>query len=147
MITLLASLIGFFTSGLPHVLNYFSRAQDNKQELALFELQIRYAEQAHKNGMEIAAINADVAQTAEIYKTYNSGTKWVDAFNATVRPVLAYSFFILYAYVKIVQFGVLHDGMPAFQVISIIWTEEDQGIFAGIIAFYFGNRTFGKVFR
>jgi hypothetical protein len=65
------------------------------------------------------------------------GIRWVDALNGTVRPVIAYSFFILYALVKGMQFSA---GLP-----WLLWTEEDQAIFAGIISFYFGQRAMSKL--
>ncbi len=53
------------------------------------------------------------------------------------RPVIAYSFFILYALVKVMQFSA---DMP-----WLLWTAEDQAIFAGIISFYFGQRAMAKL--
>jgi len=59
------------------------------------------------------------------------------ALNGTVRPVIAYSFFALYASVKAIQFSA---NLP-----WLLWTAEDQAIFAGIISFYFGQRAMSKL--
>lgn len=51
--------------------------------------------------------------------------------------IIAYSFFLLYTVVKVMQFSA---GLP-----WLLWTEEDQAIFAGIISFYFGQRAMSKL--
>ncbi|MBL0320122.1 MAG: hypothetical protein IPP74_12675 [Alphaproteobacteria bacterium] len=93
--------------------------------------------QGHVNRLEEIQVNADIAESQALYKTYNVGIRWVDALNGTVRPVIAYSFFILYAAVKVMQFSA---DMP-----WLLWTAEDQAIFAGIISFYFGQRAMAKL--
>jgi hypothetical protein len=71
--------------------------------------------------------------------------KLIDALNASVRPVLAYSFFALYASVKYFQFQMLHHVIDLNALMQIIWTEDDRAIFAGIISFYFGQRPISKM--
>jgi hypothetical protein len=90
---------------------------------------------------------ADIAESEAIYKTYTTGIDWVDALNGTVRPIIAYSFFILYATVKIVSLYVLPtDTSTSVSLIyTTLWTDEDAAIFAGIISFYFGQRAMNKV--
>lgn len=136
MITLLGAILGFFGSAFPELLKLLQDKRDKAHELAILELQMRQAEQGHLNRLEEIGANADIAEAKAIYRTYNVGIKWVDALNGTVRPVLAYAFFLLYAWVKIAY---LQSDM-GWQV----WTEEDGAIFAGIISFYFGSRAVGK---
>jgi len=135
MLTILGSLIGFLSSALPAAADFFKRKQDMEHELRLFEMQIKMSEIQHQNNMEEAAIEADTSQYRELYKTYNVGITWIDGFNALIRPVLAISFFALYVFVKYLM---VNAGYP-------IWDEEDAAIFASVIAFYFGNRTFDKI--
>ncbi|OFX06629.1 MAG: hypothetical protein A3D94_00680 [Alphaproteobacteria bacterium RIFCSPHIGHO2_12_FULL_66_14] len=74
-----------------------------------------------------------------------SGVKWVDAFNAFVRPFLTLCFFALYAGVKAAQFAILqqdHGGSAA--TLLSMWGEEDWAVWAAIVTFWFGNRTFNK---
>jgi hypothetical protein len=93
--------------------------------------------QGHANRLEEIHVEADIAESRALYRTYNTGIRWVDALNGTVRPVIAYSFFILYASVKIMHFSA---DLP-----WLLWSEEDQAIFAGIISFYFGQRAMSKL--
>jgi hypothetical protein len=137
MITLLGSLLGFIGAAFPDFLKLFKEKADRKHELAILQLQLEQQKQGHSNRLEEIYVEADIAESKALYKTYNTGIRWVDALNGTVRPVVAYCFFLLYASVKIMHFSA---DMP-----WLLWTEEDQAIFAGIISFYFGQRAMGKV--
>lgn len=89
----------------------------------------------HSQHMEAIGAWADIAEMKSIYATYATHIPWVDALNGTVRPVLAYAFFFLYVFVKFQQ--AMHTPWQ-------IWEEDDKAIFAGIISFYFGQRTMQK---
>lgn len=137
MITLLGSLLGFFSAAFPDLLKLFRDAQDRKHELKILEMQMEQQRQGHSQRLEEIGIQADIAESQALYKTYNTGIRWVDALNGTVRPVIAYSFFLLYTSVKIMHFSA---DMP-----WLLWSAEDQAIFAGIISFYFGQRAMAKL--
>ena len=137
MITLLGSLLGFITSTFPSLLKLWQDASDKKHELAILQLQMQAQAQGHQERLEEINTQADIAESDALYKTYTTGIDWVDALNGTVRPVIAYSFFILYALVKVMQFSA---DLP-----WLLWTAEDQAIFAGIISFYFGQRAMSKL--
>lgn len=137
MITLLGSLLGFISSAFPDLLKIWRDAADRKHELAILQMQMEQQRQGHTHRLEEINVQADIAESRALYKTYHSGIQWVDALNGTVRPVIAYSFFILYAVVKAMQFSA---DLP-----WLLWTAEDQAIFAGIISFYFGQRAMSKL--
>lgn len=145
MMTLLASLLGFISSTFPDLLKLWKDGADRKHELEILKLQIEQQKQGHINRLEEIQIAADSIEAKAIYKTYSIGIKWVDALNGTVRPVLAYSFFLLYTLVKYAQISMLINHTPIIEALSLIWHEEDQTIFAGIISFYFGQRAFSKL--
>ena len=137
MITLLGSLLGFISSTFPDLLKLFRDASDKKHEITLLQMQMDFQVQGHQERLEEINTNADIAESEALYKTYTTGISWVDALNGTVRPVIAYSFFILYAAVKIMHYSA---DLP-----WLLWTEDDQAIFAGIISFYFGQRAMSKL--
>lgn len=137
MITLIGALLGFISSAFPDLLKIWRDAADRKHELAILQMQMEQQRQGHTNRLEEINVQADIAESRALYKTYHTGIKWVDALNGTVRPVIAYSFFILYAVVKVMQFSA---DLP-----WLLWTAEDQAIFAGIISFYFGQRAMSKL--
>lgn len=144
MITLLASLGGFFTSFIPSLLKLWQDKSDKAHELAILQLQM----QATKDNNDIQAqevgATAYATQLTALYGTYKTGISWVDALNGTVRPVLTYGFFFLYAAVKYMQYTVIGDHAPLFEYLDAMWNQEDQAIFASVIAFYFGQRAMSK---
>lgn len=139
MITLFASLVGFLSSLIPDGIKLIRDHQDRKHELTILQMQMKMKEADRSERLEEIRANADIAESAALYKTYKSGVEWVDALNGTVRPVLAYAFFALYAAVKFLQWQMLPDTALPWHV-NALWNDEDRAIFAGIIAFYFGSR-------
>lgn len=135
MITLLGSLLGFLGSAFPNLLNIYREKKDREHELAILKLQMEQQAQGHAERLEEINAQADIAEASTIYHTYTTNIGWVDALNGTVRPVIAYAFFSLYAFVKFFQWqsGVLD-----------LWTDEDWCIFSAVISFYFGQRAMNK---
>lgn len=131
MVTLLGALFGFLGALVPEFMKLWRDHADKKHELAIMDRQMELQKSGHGQRMEAIGAWADVAEMENVYSTYTTHIPWVDALNGTVRPVLAYAFFLLYAYVKFVQFT--HTPWQ-------IWEEDDRAIFAGIISFYFGHR-------
>lgn len=147
MITLLASITGFISSIFPEILKSVNDRVDKKHELSILEKQIELQKANLSNRLEEIAYASEAFESKALYNTYNSGVTWVDALNATVRPVLAYSFFFLYTAMKYLQFHLHDPSLPIGIFLDILWTSEDQAIFAGIISFYFGQRAISKLKR
>ena len=145
MVTLLGSLIGFISAAFPDLLKIWRDAADRKHELTILRMQMEQAAQGHQQRLEEINTQADIAESKALYKTYYSGIRWVDALNGTVRPVLAYAFFLLYFTIKCMQFAMVDLGNPLPWHMDMLWSTEDQAIFAGIISFYFGQRAMSKV--
>lgn len=142
MITLFGSLFGFISSMIPEVFQFFKDREDKKHELKILEMQLAQQRQGHSQRLEEISVQADISESTAIYKTYTTGIHWIDALNGSVRPVLAYSFFLLYALTKFLQMLLINEITP--ELLPVLWGEEDQAIFAGIISFYFGQRAFAK---
>jgi len=147
MITLLGSLLGFITSTFPSLLKLWQDSSDKKHELAVLQLQMQAQAQSHTERLEEINTQADIAESDALYKTYATGIDWVDALNGTVRPVIAYSFFILYAAVKLLAYAAIasSNAVPFVVIHDTLWTDDDAAIFAGIISFYFGQRAMKKL--
>jgi hypothetical protein len=145
MMTLLATLLGFISSTFPDLLKLWKDGADRKHELSILQMQLEQQRQGHVNRLQEIQIAADGIEARALYKTYSIGIKWVDALNGTVRPVLAYSFFLLYSAIKYAQISLLLDFTPILEALPLIWHGEDQTIFAGIISFYFGQRAMSKL--
>ena len=147
MVTLFASIAGFLSSILPEIFRFFKDSQDKKHEIELLQIQMEYSRTAHTHQLEAIEMQRDALEHHHLYSTYNAGVYWVDALNATVRPVLAYSFFIMYGAVKFLQLRYIAANSELVAYLDVLWNQDDQAIFAGIISFYFGQRTFSKFWR
>ena len=146
MITLLASIAGFITSIVPEILKFFRDKNDKNHELKIFEKQIEFSQVSPgARGSEEIYITRDIIEQASLYSTYKTGISWVDALNGSVRPVLAYSFFVMYGAIKFIQYRAISTSLKVIADIEVLWSIDDQAIFAGIISFYFGQRAFSKM--
>jgi hypothetical protein len=67
--------------------------------------------------------------------------------NGSVRPMLAYSFFFMYMSVKYLQYKAISASAHVIEYLDIIWTIDDQAIFAGVISFYYCQRTFKNFWK
>jgi hypothetical protein len=144
LVTLFSALIGFISSLIPEGIKLWRDQQDRAHELKILDLQLQQQREGFSQRLEEIRIAADSEQAKALYATWASDIRWVDALNATVRPMLAYAFFSIYCAVKAMQYSLLPDAPLPWQV-QALWGEEDQAIFAGIIAFYFGQRAMGKL--
>lgn len=142
ILTLITTFLGFFTSLTPDLIGLLKARQDNRQELEIMRLQMQMQAQGHNERLEEIGAQADISESRAIYKTYSTGIRWVDALNGTVRPVIAYSFFFLYAGVKVMQFSYADPSLP--WTVQALWSENDWAIFGAIIGFYFGQRGMAK---
>ena len=146
MFALLGSLVGFLSSLAPDIFSMLRDRKDKEHELAILDRQMAFMEKGHHN--RIAEINAvaDANDSQYIYQfAAKSGNSTINALSTSVRPVLSYAFFMLYAWIKISAFLLLyrHHHDVAVSLIQI-WGEEDQTIFCAIISFWFGHRAFKR---
>lgn len=145
MITLLASLAGFISSLIPELLKYFVDKSDKNHEVLLLEYQMRLHKLKFNHRLEEVASLGSAEEAKALYRTYRTGVYWVDALNGTVRPVLAYAFFGIYSFIKVLQYKLIASSMNMTDIVTILWNGDDQAIFAGIISFYFGQRAITKM--
>lgn len=144
MITLLASIAGFAGSLIPEIFKIVIDKNDKKHELEIMDRQMSLREKSIDSRLEEISNYSDVKEMQTLYSTYKSGVFIVDIINASVRPLLAYAFFALYAMVKYYQFEMILGIDDYKMVMNILWNQEDQAIFAGIISFYFGQRAMNR---
>jgi len=148
MLTLLGSLLGFISSTFPDLLKFWQDKQDRKHELQILDRQMEQMRLGHNQRLDEIAINADVSQSLALYKhdSQPSGVTWVDGLRASVRPMITYGFFILFAWVKLSAVVLLMNqgGLNINEALIQIWDGETQALFAGILSFWFGSRSLAK---
>ncbi len=148
MISLLGTLLGFGTSIVPEILGYFKQRQANQQELDMLEAKAKYADKLSELKIKELDAQADIVESQSIYShdsNLDSG-KFVNALRGSVRPIITYAFFILFATVKGVTLYTMvnKEGMDLAAGLVAVWDPETQAIFSAIIAFWFGNRAMSK---
>jgi hypothetical protein len=144
MVTLFASLVGFCSSIFPELLKISRDRMDKRHELAMLEIQIEMQKLLNKESVDYIDTFADIAEARTLHKSYYSNNPVIEALNSSVRPILAYSFFFLYGVVKFLKFFIIKDIVFFEYSFEVLWSQEDQAIFATIISFYFGQRALMK---
>lgn len=148
MLTLLGSLLGFISSAFPDLLGLWKDRADRKHELEIMDRQMELQKLNHSQRLDEIHVQADIAESKALYShaSQPSGSKWVDALRASVRPVLTYAFFALFATVKIAALVQLIDqGFTVTDSLIIIWDDETQALFAAVMSFWFGQRALAKL--
>ena len=147
MLTLLGSALGFLTSLFPDLLKLFREHQDRKHELAVMDRQMEMQRAGHQQRLEEINVQADIAESQALYRSLRpTGVKWVDALAGSVRPVITYAFFALFAAVKgsALYLLIAVEGVLLAQALPQIWDPETQALFAATISYWFGARSLAK---
>ena len=148
MLTLLGSLLGFFSSALPKFLDIWQGRNDREHELEILDRQMEQMRLGHSQRLEEISVNADIQESLALYKHDASipSSNWVNNLRASVRPIITYAFFLLFASVKLSALYILiiNQQMHISQALIKVWDGETQALFAGILSFWFGNRIWSK---
>jgi hypothetical protein len=160
MLTLLSTLVSFLAGGLPKFLEFFQDRSDKAHELALAQMQTErelqmlergYAAQARVEEIrtEQVAIQAQAQERQSLYahdiEIGKGASQWVTNLRASVRPVITYGMFLMLCLVNFFGFVYAWKTGVAFDVaLNLLWTEDDQLIFASIISFWFGSQSFQR---
>ena len=150
MITLLGSLLGFGTSFLPEVLNYFKRGQEQKHELQRMKMEIELMAKRSEFKIQELDKEAEIKEAEGLYKhdSVDAGG-FINALRGSVRPVITYAFFGLFVTIKVTALISLMN-LPEMQLnmaLSMIWDDQTAGLFSAIMAFWFGNRAVSKYYK
>lgn len=158
MMTLVSTLLGFASGGLPRVLEYVQDRGDKKHELALMAAQRERELALAKEGF-IAQAAVEEIKTEQIamqtqaqeklamwkhdMKIGEGASTWVINLRASVRPVVTYLFVGMLITVNCVGIWYAYStGVPFNEAIDLIWSESETSILATIIAFWFGSQAF-----
>lgn len=151
MLSLIGSLLGFASSAVPAVTDHFAAKEDRKLELD----KMRLMAELKKEGMDFdlrlhEAMGADKehARLVEHDISINKGSGFISGLQKSVRPVITYAFFGLFATIEItLLMEALEKGTDFSEAITLLWDEETKAIFAAVISFWFGSRAIEKARR
>ena len=150
MMTIIGSLLGFGTSFLPEVLNYFKRGQEQKYELQRMQMEMELM--AKRSELNIAELDkeAEIKETEGLYKHDNvDAGGFINALRGSVRPMITYAFFGLFVAIKVTALLSLlnQTGVSLNIALDTIWDDQTAGLFAAIMSFWFGNRAVSKYYK
>ncbi len=161
MFSIISGILGFATSGLPSLLGFFQQKGDQKHEREMAKMQneqaLLMAQQGFKSQEKIEEIKLQEVE-AETYaqerealyehdaKLVSEAAPWVKTLNASVRPIVAFTFVGLLVFVDVAGFvwAVKSTGGFTPEAMDTIFSSDEMSIVASIIGFYFGSRTWEK---
>ena len=150
MMSLLGSLLGFGTSFLPEILNYFKAGQEHKHKLETMKMEAELMEKRSALKLQELDKQADIQETKSIYEHDRSidAGGFVNALRGSVRPVITYAFFLMFVTVEaVIMLKVMESGGDWKDAVDLMWSSETQGLFAAIVSFWFGNRAVSKYYK
>ncbi|AKJ30695.1 hypothetical protein [Caldimonas brevitalea] len=152
--TLLGGLLGGAFRLAPELLKWLDRAGERAHELAMQDKALEFERLRGAQRMAEIGAAADVAWNVGAMQALKeaiaaqgqpSGVRWVDALSTSVRPVITYLLVSMYCGVKAATFiGSVQMGSGFGTALFAAWTESDQTLLAGILNYWFLNRTLEK---
>ena len=160
MLSLVSSLLGFASAGVPRLLDIWQQTKDQKHELLLMAAQRERELALAKEGFvaqarveeiktEQTAMQTQAQERVAMYKhdskLAEGGSIWVIDLRASVRPVVTYIFVGLLVVVDIAGIWYAYSTGVAFaQAMELVFSSEEMAILSAIISFHFGGRAFSK---
>ena len=147
MFALMGSLLGLLGSAMPKIVEWLENRSDRAFELAVMEKQMEMQRLGLDRRLEEIRLAGEASEMKALYESVRpSGSVWIDGLRGSVRPVVTYLFFLLFACVKLAAVGemVISGEMGGSDALDAVWDEETQAVFAAIIAFWFGGRAFAR---
>ena len=148
---ILGSLLGFGGSVVPAITDHFKTKSEQKFELQKMEkmAELRKAGFDHEMRMfEQQASDKEHERLIQHDISINQGTGFIAGLQKSVRPVITYCFFGLFAAIEVtLLMQALEEGKSVAESLNILWDEDTKAIFAAIISFWFGSRAIDKTRR
>lgn len=145
---LLGSVLGFGGSVVPAITDHFKQKGQQKFELEKMKTmaELRKAGFDHElRAFEAQASDKEHDRLIQHDISINQGTGIIAGLQKSVRPVITYCFFGLFAVIEItLLMEALEKGTDFAEAIHILWDDDTKAIFAAIISFWFGSRAIDK---
>ena len=160
MLSLVSSLLGFASAGLPKALDFLQNKSDQKHQLAIMAMQRERELALAKEGFiaqaaveeiktEQIAMQTQTQERLAMYKHDSSladgGSRWVINLRASVRPVVTYLFVGLLIVVDVAGIWYAYSTGIAFaEAMEIVFSDDDLAMLAAILSFWFGSQAWNK---
>lgn len=174
MLPILSAIFGFFAPFLPEILKFFTRAQDNKQEIELMKLRLQAGAQEALWRAEELQARADIEEARVLHEpeastgsalldaaSKRSWPAWtiipafwlltlLDFLRGAVRPGITYAivgFYLLYKLARLQLMQRVSDqSFDWYQGIANLWGTEDWSVLTLVLGYWFGARVAGYAF-
>lgn len=154
--TLVGTLFGGLFRMAPEVLKWLDRKDERKHELSMFDKQLEADKLKGDQAQQLANTQADTtigaAEIAAIIEAtkaqaVQTGIKWVDAFNALIRPLLAMQWLIvLWPAVVIAGFALaVQTGADPLVALKAAFGVDEKAMAASVASFWLVDRSLRKV--
>lgn len=144
----IGSIIGFTTAIVPAITDHFKSKRNQEFELKKMEKMAELTAAGYDHEIkkfQEMGLHEEQKALLEHDTIISSGTGFIAALQKSVRPVITYSFFILFATIEITLLvDALKHGVDFAAAITILWDDDTKAIFSAIIAFWFGSRAIEK---
>lgn len=145
---LLGALVGLGGSVIPEVTDILSKRTQNKFELQKMDKQLALIQAGYTHEMaklDQEASDNEHQRLIDHDIAINSSLGWMGGLQKSVRPVITYSFFGLFALVEIsLLYQAMQMDIPLDQAIASLWDEDTKSIWGSILGFWFGTRAIEK---
>lgn len=144
MLTLLGSLLGFLSSAFPKIFEFFQQKEDNKLKMQMLQSQLEAQKAGQEFSLKIFHETKDFEEQRMLLM-HDIAMK-DNKLSASVRPIITYLFFLIFAAVKVSTiWHAIVENKDFYAAMQLAWDEETQAIFAAIISFWFGSRAMQKM--
>lgn len=154
----LTTILGGLSGGLlrlaPEALKFFDRKNERKHELALQAGQVELLKVQSNTHLEEVRTQSEATQAATALEALRdtlkaqaapTGVKWVDALNASVRPVWTYYVLLTWGTVKIVDVAfAIGRKLDWEQIRVLVWGPDEAAMLATLATFWFLDRVIRK---
>lgn len=155
MITILSMVVGFLSSMAPEFMKRWQDKADKQHELKMLEMQISAQEKGYGYKADEVGVESYSKMVVSAHKeqadTLKGASRWVINMSASVRPVITYLFMLAFIGFEIAGIYVLlhptlpwQAGMTFAQATAVVWGDEEMALFAGILAYWFGDRAMAR---
>ena len=148
MLSIIGSLLGFASSTAPAIMDHFQSKDNRKHEIDKMKTLAEIKAQGIDLDMKVyEQMGADKEHERLIAHdtAIQQSTGWTSALQKSVRPVITYAFFGLFATIEItLLMDAIEKGTEFSEAIQLLWDDETKAIFAAIISFWFGSRAIEK---
>ena len=149
--TLVGTLFGGLFRLVPEALKLLDTKNERAHELNMFDKQIKLdtlRAQANIDNNNTSIEIADIQAIIEASKAQSTttGTKWVDALNSSIRPILALQWLILLWPAVIISgiISAIGSGVDPLIVVNSMFGDEEKAMASSIASFWLVDRSLRK---